>query len=202
MPNPKLYIQDYCRLKNNSFFHRENLLCEVAPNINLKSFAKTCYSKLGMDYPKFHKMDGLCKLGILASEVLFMNNEVPGNTALVFANNASSLETDEKHQRNMDSLPSPGVFVYTLPNIVIGEISIRHKLKSENVFFVSEEFDASLLAEYSQILIQTQKAEKVICGWIDLHNQGFDVFLCLVSPVDFGEEYFFNHRNLQEIYLK
>ena len=32
--------------------------------------------------------------------------------------------------------------MYTLPNIGIGEISIRHQLKSENGFFVFENYNA------------------------------------------------------------
>lgn len=181
----KLYIQDWSRLKNNSLFHQERLCCTSSREMDVKTFAKECYEALHLNYPKFHKMDHLCKLGILAAEVLFRNNPIKSDAALVLSNNASSLETDEKHQATIvdkeNYFPSPAVFVYTLPNIVLGEISIKHDLKSEQVFFVSEEFDPLLLTDYAEILLNTQKTDQVICGWIDLHKSIYDVFLCLIS---------------------
>ncbi|WP_321539372.1 hypothetical protein [Flavobacterium piscinae] len=86
-------------------------------------------------------MDNLSKLAFLASEVLLSEQiiaEAENNVALVFANRSSSLDTDVKFQQSIDDkenyYPSPAVFVYTLPNICVGEISIKHQLKSENAF--------------------------------------------------------------------
>jgi len=94
---------------------------------SIKDFAKGLYRFMNLKYPKFHKMDELCKLGFLASEILLdSNTEVGEDTALVFSNRASSLDTDRKHQLSIkdrkDFYPSPAVFVYTLPNIIMGEI--------------------------------------------------------------------------------
>ena len=160
-------------------------------------FLKKAYSELQISYPKFHKMDILCKLGIVASEVLFRNHEISPDTALVFSNASSSLETDKEHREKMNRIVSPSIFVYTLPNIVLGEISIKHKLQSENVFFVSEKFNASLIKDYTTVLLENSNVPAVVCGWIEWKNAEYDVFLCLVSPEG---KINFNRENLEELY--
>jgi len=180
------YISDFCSIRDKKVFKNGvELYADIASD-NLKDFAKGVYQFMEVKYPKFHKMDDLCKLGFLASEVLLKSNkEVDENTALVFSNNASSLDTDRKHQTSIqdreDFYPSPAVFVYTLPNIIMGEISIKHKLKSENAFFVTEHFDTDFISKYSKILMSTEKASNVICGWVDLDTDKYDVFLAFLS---------------------
>jgi hypothetical protein len=102
-----------------------------------------------------------------------------------------------KHVKSMDSIVSPAVFVYTLPNIVLGEISIKHKLQSENVFFIEHKFNADLLVDYSETLLNSGKASSVVCGWIELKNDQYDVLLCLVSN---NGEIPFTKENLEELY--
>jgi hypothetical protein len=69
---------------------------------------------------------------------MILKDEDHSRTALVFANRSSSLDTDFKYQESINSqenyFPSPAVFVYTLPNICVGEISIKHKMQTENAF--------------------------------------------------------------------
>ena len=56
---------------------------------------------------------------------------------LIKQNEHSCLETDIEHQEEVNKQKaSPAVFVYTLPNIVIGEISIRNKWFGESAFFL------------------------------------------------------------------
>lgn len=188
-------ISDFVRIRDQSIFHGEKQL--FSSEKPLRGFLKESYNFLDISYPKFHKMDALCKLGILAAELLFKNREIPADTALVFSNSASSLETDKQHSILMEASVSPAVFVYTLPNIVLGEISIRHRLQSENAFFISNKFNARLLRDYSEILLDSSKASAVVCGWIEWKNAEYDVFLCLISrkgEVSFSEE------NLEELY--
>nr|WP_299439570.1 3-oxoacyl-ACP synthase [uncultured Aquimarina sp.] len=182
----KYYISGFCSIKEKKVFKNGNQLYVDSESDNLKDFAKGIYKYLELKYPKFHKMDELCKLGFLASEVLIKDmKEVDQDTALVLSNKSSSLDTDRKHQESIqdreDFYPSPAVFVYTLPNIIMGEISIKNKLKSENAFFVTESFDAEFVSRYSEILINTGKASNVICGWVDLDNDKYDVFLAFLS---------------------
>src|SRR5690606_9811213 len=104
---------------------------------------KQVYKENNSAYPKFFKMDNLCKLAFLASEFLLEDSKIGSTTqenmGIVLSNKSSSLNTDRKHQATINDkdnyFPSPALFVYTLPNIMIGEISIRHQIKGENVFF-------------------------------------------------------------------
>ena len=50
----------------------------LAPEDRLKDIYKT----LGLKYPKFYKMDSLCKLAYLSSEVLFQDLNLDESTYL------------------------------------------------------------------------------------------------------------------------
>lgn len=185
----ELYITSYCKIKNNTItVNNKEVFVEDSP-ISFADFSKKVYKSKEMSYPKFFKMDNLCKLSFLATEFVLENTTVDANTGIVFSNNASSLDTDRSHQQSIQDrdnyFPSPAVFVYTLPNIAVGEISIKHKLQSENAFFVSEKFNERLLFDYSQILIANKKSNNVLCGWVNFDQNEHEAFVYLVS--DLGE---------------
>lgn len=147
-------------------------------------FAKEAYRHFDLAYPKFYKMDDMTKLAFLTAE-LILNQQKNKDTALVFSNRSSSLDTDIKHQKSINNpenyFPSPAVFVYTLPNICIGEISIRHGLQTENAFFVTEEFNENLLNQYAGNLISSGKAPRVLCGWTELYADNYKGFVYLLE---------------------
>lgn len=151
-------------------------------------FIKNASKIIGLEYPKFFKMDNLSKLAFLGAEAILKDTddlENENNIALVFANKSSSLDTDVKYQDSISDtenyFPSPAVFVYTLPNICVGEISIRHQLKSENAFFVFEEFKADFMSNYASYLLESGKAEKVLCGWVEYYKNEYKAFVYLVE---------------------
>lgn len=182
------HIASYCHIKNGQISLNGKLVFENDSDDFLE-FIKIAYKALNTQYPKFFKMDGLSKLVFLAADVLLKHeNVIPEdeqNIAIVLSNRASSLDTDRKHQESIQDInnyyPSPAIFVYTLPNICIGEISIRYKLYSENSFFIFDSLNVKHLLSNSNSLLSTQKAEKVLCGWIDLDNNNYEAFLYLVS---------------------
>ncbi len=167
----QFYITNYVKIKDRSIFNKKDLIfkSDLDPS-EIDLFLKEAYNFFQISYPKFFKMDRISKLGILASDLLFQQNIQDNNTALIFANSTSSLNTDKIHQNAINQIVSPSVFVYTLPNIVLGEISIKHKLQSENAFFISETFDPDLLYNYSNVILQSGKAKNAVCGWIDLEK--------------------------------
>ena len=133
-------------------------------------------------------MDNLSKLAFLTADVLLKEENLSveeNNIALIFSNKASSLDTDRKYQESIENsdgyFPSPAVFVYTLPNICLGEISIKHKLYSENSFFIFDHFNAEHLHLYANNLLRTGKADKVLCGWINIDKNSYGSFLYLVE---------------------
>lgn len=174
---------DICKIENSKIVLNNEVIFET-PTANFSDFAKEAYKSLALNYPKFHKMDHLSKLAFLASEMILKDGD-HHRTALVFANKSSSLDTDFKYQESINSqenyFPSPAVFVYTLPNICVGEISIRHKMQTENAFFVLDELDEEFLNNYSAQLLQSGKADKVLCGWIELYQESYKAFVYLLT---------------------
>ncbi|MFY1045146.1 3-oxoacyl-ACP synthase [Chryseobacterium sp. GP-SGM7] len=174
---------DICIIENSKIILNNDIIFETQTK-HFSEFAKEAYKSLDIHYPKFHKMDNLSKLAFLASEMILKNNN-HSKTALVFANKSSSLDTDFKYQQSINSqedyFPSPAVFVYTLPNICVGEISIKHKMQTENAFFVLDEFDEEFLNNYAEQILQSGKAEKVLCGWVELYQESYKAFVYLLT---------------------
>jgi len=146
--------------------------------ININTVLKELYYELELDYPKFFKMDNLCKLGVIGVELLVRNNQNLFNgkdkIGIILQNKSSSLDSDIKHQEGIENnTVSPAVFVYTLPNIVIGEISIKYKWKSEGIFFVDKEVDYTLLSQYSNILLKEKRTELNVLGWIEMLKNNY-----------------------------
>ncbi|SDR77353.1 3-oxoacyl-ACP synthase [Gramella sp. MAR_2010_147] len=194
----ELFIQNSVKIRDSKVFKNGELVFQVDRDLNLNKFLKEIYKEQNLNYPKFFKMDSLSKLGYLGVELLTNGNIQNKETALVFANSASSLETDTAFAESLKDFPSPSLFVYTLPNIMLGEISIRHQLKSENCFFISEAFDPGLFINYCTALFQQKKAENLLCGWVNLHNNEYDVFLWQIAP---GGGTDFNEEELKKLYL-
>ncbi len=164
-----------------------NIFYEDPEQDTLNSFLKNIYKEAEIKYPKFFKMDNLSKLAFLAAELVLkeINSRDKVDTAIVFSNFASSLDTDRKYQSTINDpenyYPSPSVFVYTLPNICIGEISIRHQIKNENAFFIFRSYNAHFHRNYENYLIQTGKSKAVLGGWVDVDGENYEVFIYLIS---------------------
>lgn len=174
---------DICTIENSKIIVNKEVIFESQSEV-FSEFAKEAYKSLELNYPKFHKMDNLSKLAFLASEMVLKDGD-HSKTAIVLANKSSSLDTDFKYQESINSqdnfFPSPAVFVYTLPNICVGEISIRHKMQTENAFFVLDEFDEKFLNDYSEQILESGKAEKVLCGWVELYQESYKAFVYLLT---------------------
>lgn len=136
-------------------------------------FIREAYKNLEDNNMKFYKMDDLCKLGYVAAGYLLKETDYqPEEIGIILANASSSLDTDCKHQtlisKEGDKAASPAVFVYTLPNVVLGEICIRHKIKGENTFFVCPHYEPDSLEDYARIVMAKGKLRTCIIGWCEL----------------------------------
>ena len=147
------------------------------------------------DYPKFFKMDTLSKLGFVASEMLlkdegkerFVSRE---DRAVVLFNKTASLQADTNYQATIQDpenfFPSPAAFVYTLPNIVTGEIAIRNKYYGETSFIVVESCDAHIMARQLMIAFQDPMTQSILGGWLDCNDENhFEARLFLVEKQQF-----------------
>lgn len=205
MTQNKTYIQSYITIQNNEIVLNGTSVFKIEPT-DFADFSKQALRNFEIQYPKFFKMDALSKLAFLGSELLLspiISSEEENNIALVLANKSSSLDTDVKYQESIcdkeNYYPSPAVFVYTLPNICLGEISIRHQLKSENSFFIFDAFNTEFMSNYSNILLNSNKADKVLCGWVEYFNEDYKAFLCVIGKEE-NEKY--RDENINTLYNK
>lgn len=141
---------------------------------------------------KFFKMDDLSKLGYIGVLKLLKDNPefsdiLPEKRGLFFGNYTSSLASDIRHVSAIgsedDLKASPAIFVYTLPNVVLGEICIKNKFKGENTFFV---FNASDEKNAGDILLRNASLsgmELVVAGWCDLIGEKYDLNIGLYKKV-------------------
>jgi hypothetical protein len=177
------YITKYARMQNNSIFVNGKPIWSSEKSF--PDFLQGAYTYFAADYPKFYKMDAMSQAGFLTAEVLLKASAISeyefSNIGLVLSNAHASLDTDEKYFEASRKVASPGLFVYTLPNIVAGEICIRHKIKGENAFFISESFDADLLFEYVEMVLSQSGTEACVAGWIEVIHAHHDVLVYLVE---------------------
>lgn len=190
MINQQLYIASTAQLKDGVFHHDGKPVAgSNSPDESGDWFKKT-YKSLGMQYLKFFKMDELSKLATLSAEVLLLaDNQIidPTKTGVLLFNTHSSIDADVEHQSliadEANFFPSPAVFVYTLPNIMLGEICIRHKITGENACFVVPEFDAEMAVRQCEIMMAAGM-EQVIMGYADAFNVDLKVWMTLVEKGD------------------
>jgi hypothetical protein len=196
-------IKSWCHITSEKIICDNEIILQKSTDESIADFLKEIYRKSEANYPKFFKMDLLCKAGFLAAELITKKENLSGtNTALIFANCSSSLVSDEKHAQTIysqESSASPAVFVYTLPNIVLGEISIRHQLLSENLFLIFDEFSPEFFTDYATQILTENKAEKVLAGWVEVTENEVDVLVFLIEKNGNLE---LNKENLTNLYLK
>ena len=143
------------------------------------------------DYPRFYKMDGLARLGFVASELIlaqegqkrFVNNE---RRAVVFFNKYGTAHADMEYLKSISDednfYPSPSEFVYTLPNIVNGEISIRNEYCGETCFYILPEKDERRMNEILQTSFLDNKIDSILTGWIEYKSdKDFEAELFIIE---------------------
>lgn len=168
-------------------------------------FLLAAYQHFEIKYPKFYKMDSLGKLGWLAAEILLNESKIsdryqPFDVGVLFSNANSSLDTDIKYYETTKDIASPALFVYTLPNIVIGEICIRHHFKGENSFFIFEKFDAAFNERSVNGLLNNNILQACICGWVEITGQEYKAVLYLVEKSAKENAILFTEENILKIY--
>lgn len=153
------------------------------------SLLTSLYRQMIGNYPKFYKMDGLSRLGFVASEILL--NAEKGDTdverreeegerlleerAIIFFNHSSSIASDRNYKESINDknnyFPSPSIFVYTLPNIVTGEIAIRNHFHGETSFFILPDKDERMMEEILQASCRDAQSKSFLTGWIDYEDE-------------------------------
>ena len=196
-----LFLKTYCRIKEGEVHINGELFCQ---HMDEDPFLRSVYKHIGLTYPKFFKMDALSQLGFLGAEMTLMRSELEeyadDDVAVIFANASSSLETDHEYYNSLkeSGIASPALFVYTLPNIEVGEICIRHKLYGENNFLITERFDAKQLLEQCEALFADNAAKAVLIGWTEVENDNHDGFFAFITEAGMNEV---TAESLTDLYL-
>ncbi len=149
------------------------------------------------DYPKYYKMDTLARLAFVASELLLKterDDEPDGmqhddDRAVIFFNRSGSVVSDCKFISSIDSaeffFPSPSVFVYTLPNISVGEIALRNGYHGETSFYVLHEKNETLMDDVLRASFQDAGTRSIVGGWIDCtSDEKFECEISIILPKD------------------
>lgn len=149
------------------------------------------YRKEVNDYPKYFKMDGLCKLGFLASELLLRSVDEErfverDDRAVILFTRYGSIDADRHYQQTISDkenfFPSPSVFVYTLPNIVTGEIALRNHYHGETSLYVLAEHDYPFIEFITESAFTDPNTQSVLTGWVNYTDeQHFEVCLELIE---------------------
>ena len=146
------------------------------------SLLTALYKQIIGNYPKYYKMDGLCRLGFIASELLLkaerdegsFTEDINKTRAIVFFNRSSSIASDKKYLASIvekdNYFPSPSVFVYTLPNIVTGEIAIRNGYHGETSFYILPHKNELLMQDIIETTFMDEQTTSVLTGWLDYED--------------------------------
>lgn len=194
-----MYIQQYLQWKdkelwlNSQAFLRSNEedVMMVAPDI---------YRQSGIGYPKFFKMDALSKVAFLGASFTIPTaiEEDKNHISVVISSESGCLEVDKKFDESRAGIASPALFVYTLPNIMLGEICIATSFKGEQMCFLSEKPDADLMEFYVKDLLQNRGTQAVLCGHAEATQSGISAAFVWVSKSPSTLP--FNQQNLKKIF--
>ncbi|TLV03558.1 hypothetical protein [Dyadobacter luticola] len=198
------FITAYCHLRENVCSVNGELVATLDKSSE-DAWFKQIYKAQEFVYPKFYKMDTLSQAGYLASELIkraapyIVNDYADDEIALIFANKSSSADTDLRFINSYEhnGAPSPSLFVYTLPNIVLGEIAILNKWYGENMFAVLPKFTPDFFLTHTQILFSTG-SKTALCGWLEILGDKIHAFLFLIEQAGTGKPEL-NIENLSNI---
>lgn len=153
------------------------------------------YKNLELSYSKFYKMDDLSKLTILGTTFLDQINAFDSygeeEVSMIFCNSSASTHTDNKYLASCDtSKPSPSLFVYTLPNICVGEFTIFKKYYGPGCFYIAESISDFQLEDL--VMMELNKGYKaVFFCWVDrLEKRDFGLFSIFEEPVEVDHKNF------------
>lgn len=140
----------------NTYSQSESVeLSEIDCNSDFKTYIKGLFASVSEPYMKFSKMDDYCRLGTTAVQLLLdkvggLSQYDPYEIALIVNTDTGCIESDLAHWDNITAdeyVSSPAIFVYTLPNVVAGEICIKNKFKGEGVTLVGNTDDPKTIVE-------------------------------------------------------
>ncbi len=131
------------------------------------------WATLGTNYDRFHRTDRLARLVLLCAEALLAglpdDDDLHERTGTVLTGRHGSMDSDLRHYEALrQGQVSPAVFVYTLPNIALGELTIRHRLFGPGLCLLDEGPDTGRLRDLCAWMLDGEGMHRAICGRADI----------------------------------
>ncbi len=201
------FITGYCQLQNGKLILNSKNLFEA--DIPVDEFLNKIVAEFEVKHPRFGKLDRLSKLGYTCAEILLQSlgnfkKYQPYEVNLVFANSSSSLDTDFRFQKTIETIASPALFVYTLPNIMLAEICIKNGFKGENLFLVSDFPEGNLFYEPINQMFAQQSTKACLAGWVEIFGEIYTCTLFAIESTDNKSDHQieFNITNINKLFEK
>ena len=124
------------------------------------------------DNLRFFKMDPFSRLTYLSAGLLLKDLKVaPESLSILLFNQTGSILADRKHlgtfMGEAGFYPSPAVCINTLPNIVVGELANRYRVKGETTFLILPERNEALMEAITKVTLAAAGPVTMVTGWVD-----------------------------------
>lgn len=143
-----------------------------------KAMLTELYKKHIGDWPKFYKMDMFSRLAFTAAELLIQKETKEEQAEIhdiILFNRSSSVIADRNHLATLGDeenfFPSPSIFLYTLPNVVTGEIALKHSYTGETSLYILNDRNEALITQIIQASMATSRSRRLITGWVDCQDE-------------------------------
>lgn len=150
--------KSYCRIRTTSIVVNGKRMREWEPepghNAPINQTLDHLFAQLAFPYANFSRMDNFNKLGFLAAEIVMRDAgtsplENMSDTVIFLETRSSTMDSDWIFQKSIDNKenyhPDSDLFAYMAPNVVCGEIAIRHRIFGETSMCSTESFCPGIL---------------------------------------------------------
>lgn len=198
---PDLYIGNYVQWRGKRLWRNGRELYRLTAGPAQETVLQA-YKTAGLSYPKFFKMDLLSKAAFVAAALTVPEpvQENKDHIATVISTASGCLDVDLKFEESRQQLASPALFVYTLPNIMLGELCIRHGFKGEQICTVCETPDLSWLQFCISDLLAHRGTEACLCGHVEATADGLEATLLWVGKHATPETLPFGRNSLHQVF--
>ena len=166
----------------------------AVPAGELDSDLANAWQALGVEYPRFHRADRLSRLTMLGATPFLQEGGILAGVdkehiGLVLMTNTGSMDGDTRYndQLRADGIASPALFVPTLPNIALGELTIQHKLYGAGLCLAMARPQLNALRIAIDVL-RAQGMHHFICGWADIFAAHANATFLAIDATDDGLE--------------
>ena len=124
------------------------------------------------DNIRYFKMDPFSRLVYLSAGLLLKDiDERPESLGILLFNRTGSILADRKHlgtfMGDEGFYPSPAVSINTLPNVVVGEVATRYRVKGETTFLILPERNEALMEKIISATLAVSGPVTMVTGWVD-----------------------------------